>query len=117
MAALMRTLNVTAPATNTGAYSLADPAEAQRLLKEAGFAATTVTGIREPISFGPDPARAYDFFAGLGPVRAALAGPDTGTERRLRALLDAHTTTDGVQFGAAMWLVEGVRSRSVPGHR
>jgi len=116
MAALMRTINGPTE-IRTGAYSLADPVEVERVLGAAGFTGATVTGIREPVSFGPDPVRAYDFFAGLGPVRAALAGPDTGTERRLRALLDAHTTTDGVQFGAAMWLVGGVRSRSVPGHR
>jgi hypothetical protein len=115
MAALMRTVNAPAPAPNTGAYSLADPAEVRRLLAVAGFTAITVTGVREPISFGPDPARAYDFFACLGPVRAALAGPDTGTGRRLRALLDAHTTREGVLFGSAMWLVEaGVRSKSGP---
>jgi ubiquinone/menaquinone biosynthesis C-methylase UbiE len=117
MTALLSTINATTPTTNTGAFSLADPADAQHLLAAAGFTATTVTGIREPMSFGPDPARAYDFFAGLGPVRAALAGSRIETEQRLRALLAAHTAADGILLGSAMWLVEAsIREKSVPAH-
>jgi SAM-dependent methyltransferase len=104
MAELMRLVNGPTE-IRTGAYSLADPAQIQSLLAAAGFTAATVTGMREPISFGADPERAYHFFAGLGPVRAALNGPDRDLEARLHTLLDAHTGHDGVLFGSAMWLV------------
>jgi hypothetical protein len=79
------------------------------VLGSAGFTQIAVTGLREPVSFGLDPERAYRFFAGLGPVRAALDGPDPGVAARLRALVDAHTGPDGVRFGSAMWLITARR--------
>ena len=118
MTALMGTLNGTGPVAERaaipapdgpGPFSLGDPARIRSVLGSAGFAGIEVTGLREPISFGPDAERAYRFFAGLGPVRAALDGPDPGVAIRLRALVDAHTGPDGVRFGSAMWLITAHR--------
>ena len=97
------------PEAPPGPFSLGDPAHIRSVLSAAGFAGIDVTGVCEPISFGPDPERAYRFFAGLGPVRAALDGPDPSVAARLRALVDAHTGPEGVQFGSAMWLITAHR--------
>jgi SAM-dependent methyltransferase len=107
MTELMRTLNGSAPAggAQQGPFSFGDPARVRAVLADAGFTGITVTGLAEPIWFGPDASRAYRFFAGLGPVRAALAGADPGVAGRLRALLASRAGPDGVRFGSAMWLV------------
>jgi hypothetical protein len=110
MVSLLRTVNGgLPPPQREGPFSLADPDRVRSVLGAAGFTGVTVTGLREPIWFGPDADRAYRYFAGLGPVRAALAGSDPGVEARLRALLAAHTGAGGVHFGSAMWLVTARR--------
>jgi SAM-dependent methyltransferase len=112
MTELMRTLNGGAPAGDTpaaaagpGPFSFGDPARVRSVLTEAGFSGIAVTGLREPIWFGPDASRAYRFFSGFGPVRTALAGADPGVAGRLRTLLESRHGPGGVRFGSAMWLI------------
>jgi ubiquinone/menaquinone biosynthesis C-methylase UbiE len=112
MTSLMRTVNGSVPhagATRTGPFSFGDPARVRAVLADAGFTGITVTGLAESIWFGPDAGRAYRFFAGLGPVRAALAGADPGVAERLRELVASRAGPDGVRFGSAMWLVTATR--------
>jgi SAM-dependent methyltransferase len=100
-----------------GPFSLADPAVTEGVLTAAGFAGVRFTDVREPVYYGADGATAHDAvlrllglddrLAGLGAAGAAQA------RARLRAILDAHDTGDGVTFDSRAWLVEARR----PGDR
>jgi SAM-dependent methyltransferase len=114
MTELMRALNGSASggmpaAAGPGPFSFSDPARVRSVLTDAGFTAITVTGLSEPMWFGPDAGRAYRFFAGFGPVRGALAGADPGVAGRLRELLESRESPDGVRLGSAMWLITADR--------
>ncbi|HEX5117391.1 MAG TPA: methyltransferase domain-containing protein [Pseudonocardiaceae bacterium] len=91
-----------------GAFSLADPATVDRLLAAAGFTDVSVTDVSEPVWYGADPDAAVDAVLALR-MADALAGLDAGeTERaldRLREVMAAHQTTDGVWFDSRAWLV------------
>ena len=102
-----------APDLGEGAFSLADPHELRRLLAGAGFTDVHVDGRREPVSFGPDTARAYALVSTQGLARSLLDG--LGVEDRaarlnaLRATLAAAETPEGVVFDSAAWLVQATR--------
>lgn len=97
-----------------GPSSLADPDRVRRLLGDAGFSQVNLTSVVEPMRFGPDVSSAYDFVFGLSFVAALLK--DLDEPRRgaalaeLRAVVEAHLTADGVQFGATAWLISAARS-------
>lgn len=90
-------------------FSLAGPPTVKRILGAAGFAAITFTDVHEPVYYGPDVATALDWVRGftctsevlkrLDPARAAR------TVERLREMLSAHLTDDGVWFDSRAWLV------------
>ncbi len=93
-------------------FALAEPEVADGLLRGAGFAGVRVTGLREHLCFGPDPAVARDVMGGL--LSWMLDGRSADErERALAALLDvmrAHLGPDGVTFGSAAWLVTADRA-------
>lgn len=90
-----------------GPFSLGEPERVRSLLGGAGFAGITVTGVREPMDFGPDAGSAYGFLTGL--LGWMVAGLDS--DRRAAALaalrrdIEAHATPAGVRYGSAAWLV------------
>jgi SAM-dependent methyltransferase len=112
--ALTGTESPGAPAGLThAAFSLADKIVATGILTAAGFTAVEITGVHEPIYYGPDAASASDALSGLGMVDDLIADLDA-TERaraleRLLAVLDAHDTGEGVWFDSRAWLVTALR--------
>lgn len=96
-------------------FSLGDPAIATEVLSTAGFVSIDFTDVREPVFYGPDADRAFDSLIELYLVKDALArtgeAPDTALQR-LRDLLEAHTTTEGVLFDSRAWIITAQRARS-----
>ncbi|PXX71226.1 methyltransferase family protein [Nocardia tenerifensis] len=95
------------------AFSLADPDETTGLLTAAGFTDVAIAEVREPIYYGPDPDAGVDAVLPLRMTNDALARLGPGeTERaleRLRAVMAAHCSADGVWFDSCAWLVTATR--------
>ena len=94
-------------------FSLADPPAVTGMLTAAGFADVTFTDVREPMYFGPDVAAALDWVRGytytsgvLGRLDPAAAARAVG---RLREMLAAHTSGNGVWFDSRAWIVTARR--------
>lgn len=104
----------TIASTSTDApFSLGDRAVTAGILTTAGFASVGFAEVHEPVFYGPDVDAAYDAVTGLGFVKEAIAGADAAAAdealRRLRALLDAHLTADGVFFDSQAWIITADR--------
>lgn len=97
-----------------GPSSLGDPDRVRHLLGDAGFSEVGLTGVVEPMRFGPDVASAYEFVFGLSFVGALLKDLDESDRAaalaELRSVIEVHLTPDGVEFGAAAWLISAVRT-------
>lgn len=96
------------PAADAAMFSLGDPAATTGLLAAAGFASVGFAEVREPVFYGPDVDAAQEAMVELflpkdAPARADAAAD--GRMRRLRALLEAHLTADGVLFDSRAWIV------------
>jgi SAM-dependent methyltransferase len=91
--------------------SLKDPDEARELLTSAGFTDVRLTGLTEPMYFGPDPDDACGFVCGQ--FAGMLAGLEPDTRARavdsLRADMADHHTDTGVHYDSAAWLIEARR--------
>ena len=101
------------PSGDPGAFGLADEATVKRILAGAGFADVALAEASESVSLGPDAERAYAMVSTQGPARQALDGVG-GTARtdaldRLRAVLEAHETPEGVLFGSTCWVITARR--------
>jgi SAM-dependent methyltransferase len=94
-------------------FSFGDPATVEGILAAAGFTDVAFDDVHEPVCYGPDAATAYDFVLGLRDTRESLAALDpAGREPardRLRALLAAHETKNGVLFDARTWIITARR--------
>jgi SAM-dependent methyltransferase len=94
-------------------FSLADPSAVTEVLETAGFTGVAFTDVSEPVYYGPDVAAALDWVRGftctsqalnrLAPAAAASA------VRRLREVLAAHHSGDGVWFNSRAWIVTARR--------
>ena len=97
------------PAPGADPFSLADPATTDGILAAAGFTGVDLTGVHEPLYYGPDPASALDAVLKLKMTKDPLARLDAAqTESaldRLRAALAAHDTGRGVYFDSQAWIV------------
>lgn len=94
-----------APAA-AAAFSLADPAVVRGILTAAGFAAVAFDDVHEPVFYGANVDAAYEAVVGLFVRPDVLADTETDeTLRRLRALVAAHSTPDGVLFDSRAWIV------------
>jgi len=102
-----------APPPGPHPFTLADPTVVVDILAAAGFTAISFTDVCEPLYYGPHTAVAYDVVLGLGSTRDLLASLDADTTRRalqrLRALLAAHDTGNGVSFGSRAWIITARR--------
>jgi SAM-dependent methyltransferase len=102
------------PATGPGPFSLGDPAVAGGILTAAGFTEVSFTDVHEPVYYGPDAAVAFDVVSGLRSTRDLLAGMDPaqagGALERLRAMLAAHQTGEGVLFDSRTWIIAARRA-------
>jgi SAM-dependent methyltransferase len=94
-------------------FSLADPTTVEGILRAAGFVDTGLTGVGEPVYYGPDPTAALDWVRGfactneflkrLNPAAAA------GALARLRDALAARMSDDGIWFNSRAWIVTARR--------
>ncbi|MEO7735947.1 MAG: class I SAM-dependent methyltransferase [Kofleriaceae bacterium] len=103
-------------ATGLDPFSLSDPATVAAILAAAGFADIDFADVREPVYYGPDAAAALDLVRDMKGIRthlAKLASPAAQRAvSRVRAMLTAHQTDDGVLFDARAWIVTARRSAS-----
>lgn len=93
-------------------FSLGDPTLATELLTTAGFVSIDFIDVREPVFYGPDVDRAFDALIDLYLVKDALARTDEAPDkalRRLRDLLEAHMTSEGVLFDSRAWIITAHR--------
>jgi SAM-dependent methyltransferase len=99
------------PPDGPGPFALGDPDRVRALLTAAGFGEPDLVGIREPMYYGPDVARAEQY------VQAVLGGlltelddaPRAEAEAGLRATLEEHLGPEGVTYPSAMWIVTAHR--------
>ncbi|WP_395675820.1 class I SAM-dependent methyltransferase [Inquilinus sp.] len=99
------------------AFSLADPAVATDLLTASGFASVEFAEVHEPVFYGPDVEAACEAVTGLQFARDLLARTDAegdAARRRLRDLLEAHLTADGVLFDSRAWIITAHRANGQP---
>lgn len=88
------------------AFSLGNQADTTELLAAVGFSSVTFTDVHEPVFYGPNVEAAYDALVELFIDRDALAGAKlTETLQRLRAMLENHSTPNGVLFDSRAWIV------------
>ncbi|MFE6925226.1 class I SAM-dependent methyltransferase [Nocardia sp. NPDC057663] len=96
-----------------GAFALADPDITRSILVAAGFTHIGFTDVNEPVYYGRDGAAAYDNVLRLVEFRDILADLDPASAEqaraRLRALLAAHDTGNGVYFDSRAWIVTARR--------
>ena len=100
------------PSASAPAFSLGDRAVATRLLTAAGFASIDFAEVHEPAFYGPDVDAALDAIVALFLAKDGPAGAYPATDEtlgRLRALLQAHLTADGVFFDSRAWIVTARR--------
>jgi SAM-dependent methyltransferase len=104
---------VTPPCEVPKAFSLADPPTVKEILEIAGFAEVAFADVQEPVYYGPDVAAALDWVSGFTTTAEVLEGsePDAATRaiKRLREVLAAHTTDDGVWLDSRAWIVTATR--------
>jgi SAM-dependent methyltransferase len=95
------------------AFSLADPAAVTGILDAAGFADIGFADVREPVFYGPDVDAALDWVCGFLGTKEALSRLDpaaaAGALGRLREMLAAHRSDDGVCFDSRAWIVTAHR--------
>ncbi|WP_105385362.1 class I SAM-dependent methyltransferase [Neorhizobium alkalisoli] len=93
-------------------FSLGDPTMATQLLRTACFISIDFAEVREPVFYGPDVDKALAAVIDLYLVKQALAQTDEAPNEvvgRLRELLKAHMTTEGVFFDSRAWIVTARR--------
>jgi SAM-dependent methyltransferase len=93
-------------------FSLGDPTIATELLSMAGFVSIDFIDVREPVFYGPDVDTAFDALINLYLVKDALAQTDEAPDKalqRLRDLLEAHMTPEGVLFDSRAWIITAQR--------
>jgi SAM-dependent methyltransferase len=95
------------------AFSLADPPAVTAILETAGFADVAFTDVREPVWYGSDVAAALDWVLGFAFTREMLNRMDPAAAARalgrLREMLAAHLSDDGVWFDSRAWIVTARR--------
>lgn len=113
--AIRRALALDMPTSGTAfpAFSLGDTAVARDLLSAAGFAAIGFAEVHEPVFYGPDTDAAFEAVAGFQFVRQALADAKEQADmlsQRLRDVLEAHRTAEGVLFDSRAWIITARRA-------
>lgn len=99
------------PSDVPGPFALSEPDRVRSLLSAAGFSDVRLTGLEEPMYYGPDPDDAFRF---VSAQQAGRVGDlDAATRARaldeLRADLAEHLTARGVFYDSAAWLIEARR--------
>jgi ubiquinone/menaquinone biosynthesis C-methylase UbiE len=101
-------------AASSRAFSLGDPPAVREILRAAGFSDAAFDEVHEPVFYGHDTESASAFVAQFSSVREALGSLNEDAreraQERLRALLEAHHTRDGICFDSRAWIVSAARS-------
>ena len=101
------------PSGGADPFSLADPLAVTEILEAARFDDVAFADVREPVYYGPDVAAALDWVRGFTCTSESLRRMDpAGAARavgRLREVLAAHTSDDGVWFNSRAWIVTARR--------
>jgi SAM-dependent methyltransferase len=99
--------------TGPDAFSLADPPTVRGILDAAGLTGVTFTDVHEPVFYGQDVAAALDWVRSFTSTRETLGrlDPDAAARalERLRELLAAHLSEDGVWFDSRAWIITARR--------
>ena len=94
-------------------FTLADPATVKEILGAAGFTGVSLTGVHQPVFYGPDADVACDLVRSLPASDEILAGMDGAAQARalgrLRGALAAHQTSEGVTLDARTWIITARR--------
>ncbi len=102
-----------APAPAADPFSLADLATVGTILTAAGFADVNITGVHEPVYYGPDAASALRVMLSLQMTKDRLAPLDAASTGyalgQLRAALATHQSSGGVFFDSRAWLITARR--------
>ncbi|GIE95582.1 hypothetical protein Ari01nite_30470 [Paractinoplanes rishiriensis] len=100
-------------AAGPNAFSLADPPAVTELLEGAGFTEVAFADVHEPMYFGRDVPEALAWIRSFTCTSDLLNGQTPAdaerTVERLREMLAAHRTGEGVSFGSRAWLVTARR--------
>lgn len=94
------------------AFSLGEPAIAKELLNTAGYVSVDFIDVREPVFYGASVDSAFDALMEIFSIKDMLAQTNEAPEpalQRLRNLLEAHMTTDGVLFDSRAWIITARR--------
>lgn len=95
------------------AFSLADKRDMTDTLRAAEFVDIAVTGVDEPVFYGPDVASALAWIRGFTCTSETLrqlgSAAATRAEGRLRDAVATRLTGDGVWFDSRAWLVTAHR--------
>ncbi len=94
-------------------FSLADPATVDAILRAAGFAGIGVTGVEEPVHYGPDVTAAVEWVRGFACTKELLKRLDPAAAARalarLRDTLAARMSDEGIWFHSRAWIVTAHR--------
>jgi SAM-dependent methyltransferase len=94
-------------------FSLADPTTVEGILRAAGFADVGLTDVHEPVYYGADATAAVAWVRGFGCTNEFLKRLDpTAAARalaRLRDVLAARMSDEGVWFDSRAWIVTARR--------
>ena len=94
-------------------FSLADPTTVEGILRAAGFADIGLTDLHEPVYYGPDATAALAWVRGFSCTNEFLKGLDPAAAARalarLRDMLAARTSDEGVWFDSRAWIVTARR--------
>jgi SAM-dependent methyltransferase len=94
-------------------FSLGDPSTVAAILQDAGFGDTAFLDVHEPVYYGPDVETAYGIvrsMKGTSDLLAPLGARDAERAlERLRAVIGAHATSEGVLFDSRAWIVRARR--------
>ena len=105
----------TPPATAPGPFALSDRKRVRDILTDAGFTDIGFESVEQPMWFGDDVASAFDFVQGQGFAQFMMRHLDDARKAQalenLRASIDVHTTSDGVVYPSAAWIITARRSR------
>jgi len=101
------------PADSPGPFGLARAEHVRALIDDARFEQVALSEVDEPIRLGADADEAYAFVSTQAWVQAALREAGEAArreaERRLRHLLEAHQSSEGVLLGSKAWLITARR--------
>lgn len=89
------------------AFSLGDPAKTTAMLHAAGFGSVDFAAVRELVFYGANVDAAHDALVSLQICGAHTADGDA--RQRLRNVLEAHLTPEGILFDSQAWIITARR--------